>query len=474
MSVASEQVAKTPAEACFAATRGLCNECGELVDAKIVIRDEKVYLVKWCDTHGRSEALTCSDVDWFRRSLAYVKPKTDPVDVANTTYRGCPTDCGLCAEHQQHTCVPIIEITDRCDLKCPVCIVGEQDNRHQELSVEEFSATVDHLVGYEGRLNMLNLSGGEPTIHPNFLEIVDSALRPEIGIVSVSTDGLALSRDDDLIKALRDRDVVISLQFDGFSEATYKKLRGRGDLAAIKIRLVQRIIELGAKLSLTVTLARGVNEDELGPIMDLLFEHDNVLSMMVQPLAHTGRAPGSYAFDPLDVITIPDAVRLLAAGSKGVLQSSDFSPLPCSHPSCFALTYLLKTEAGKMIPLPRILETDDYLDIIKNQALFGTDTDSLLKVRDSLYALWSSDGVLPDREAVLKTVRQILLDLNSLDDQNHRQTLDLGAKHVKSIFIHHFMDRYTFDLSRVVKCCNHYPGPSGQLMPACVRNNLHR
>jgi len=456
----------------FAATRGLCNTCGSLVEAKIVFRSGKVWLEKLCSRHGPTEALVCSDVDWYRRSLSFVKPGTPPEARAVPAYSGCPASCGLCPEHQQHTCLPVLEITDRCDLDCPICLVGRRGGR--DLSVKQVKGILDGLVRCEGRLNMLNLSGGEPTLHPDFLRIVDAVRRPEIGIVSVSTHGLALLRNPDLIRELRDRDVVISLQFDGFRPETYGILRGRRDLAGLKARLLERLLDAGARLSLTVTLARGVNEGELGGILDLLFRHDRIISLMVQPVAHTGHASKRFPGDPMQAVTIPDVVRLLAGASGGVLEERDFTPLPCSHPSCFALTYLLRTEEGGLVPLPRILEPEGYLEIIKNQALLNTDADTLGRIRDSLYTLWSSDGVVPDREAVLGTVRKILLELGRPGrEAGHRELLDLGVRHVKSIFIHHFMDRYTFDLSRAMKCCHHYPQADGRLLPACVRNNIN-
>ena len=462
----------TPAdEACFSATRALCNVCGALTEAKVVFRGGRVYLVKWCLEHGRTEALISSDEQWYRRSLAYVKPGTRPLARAVAQHRGCPDSCGLCPEHQQHSCLPILEITDRCNLDCPGCLV--ERGGQTDVPLEAVRGMVDALVRYEGQVNMLNISGGEPTLHPRLLEIIEAARRPEVGVVSVSTNGIRLAQDDDLICALRDSGTVISLQYDGQDEATYQALRGRGDLAAIKRRVVQRAVALGARLSLTVTLARGVNEHELPHILELLFEHDEILSVMVQPLAHTGRGEHPPPVDPLDVVTIPDAVALLADASAGVLRQTDFTPLPCSHPTCFALTYLLKLEGGKVVPLPRLIEAEAYLDMIKNQALLNTDTDTLLSIRDALYDLWSSDGVIPDRDQVLRTVRQLLLDLNELGgDAAHGEVLELGTRRVKSVFIHHFMDRYTFDLSRAAKCCNHYPQADGRLLPACVRNNI--
>ncbi|HEY3355881.1 MAG TPA: radical SAM protein [Polyangia bacterium] len=454
----------------LSATRGLCDVCGALTDAAVVIRDDRVILRKWCLAHGPTEALVSSDVGWYLDSLGYVKPPTAPRARAVAGYAGCPDSCGLCPAHEQHTCVPLLEITDACDLDCPICLVGRRGHGH--VPVAAVARMVDELVRCEGAINMLTLSGGEPTRHPDLLAIVDACRRPEVGIVSLSTNGLALLADDDLTKALRDRGVVISLQLDGFTPGTTAALRGRADLADRKRRLVDRLLTLGARLSLTMTLARGVNEHEVPAVLDLLLREDAVVSLMVQPLARTHRGLARHAADPMDAITIPDVVRLLAAGSGGVLERSDFSPLPCSHPSCFALTYLLRTAEG-VTPLPRLIERDVYLDVIKNQALLNTDVDTLARIKDALYALWSSSGMVPDRDAVLRTVKQLLVDLNGLGrGAPHRDVLALGVKRVKSIFIHHFMDRSTFDLARVVKCCNHYPQPDGRLLPACVRNNL--
>jgi 7,8-dihydro-6-hydroxymethylpterin dimethyltransferase len=302
---------------------------------------------------------------------------------------------------------------------------------------------------------------------------VDATLRPEFGIVSVSTNGISLAEDPDLIRALRDRGVVISLQFDGVLEETYHRLRGRGDLAAIKLRLIDQMLALGAQFSLTMTLAKGVNEPELPGVLRLLFNHDQILSLMVQPLSHHGEYLQNPTADFQETMTISETVRLLAEASAGVLRESDFTPLPCSHPSCFALAYLLKTDDQRLVSLPSVIELEPYLDIIKNQALLNTNTDSLIQIKDALYSLWSASGQIPNRESVLKTIKQILLDINRIGPSAApREVLSLGPRHVKSVFIHQFMDRFTFDLSRVIKCCNHYPQADGRLLPACVRNNL--
>jgi 7,8-dihydro-6-hydroxymethylpterin dimethyltransferase len=462
-----EALGVRPGDACLSATRGLCHTCGRLCEAKLVARGERVLLVKWCPEHGLSEGLVSSDRGWTARAAGYLKPGTEPRARAVADYHGCPESCGLCPQHQQHTCVPLLEITPACDLRCPICLVA--DRVKPPLATGEVDRLLDTLVACEGKLNMLTLTGGEPTQHPQFLDIVDRCLRPEIGILSVSTNGLWIEHNEDLVRALRDRGVVISLQLDGFDDRACQRLRGQPGLGERKRRAIERVLALGGRLSLTFTLAKDTNEHELPAVLDLLFKEEQILSLMVQPLAAMGQRPAS----DLDRITVPDAVAALAKSSGGVLRESDFTPLPCSHPYCFALTYLLKLGNGKLVSLPSILAADDYLNLIKNQALVGTDRDNLENLRDALYRLWSSDGMMPQRESVLATMRQLILDLGRPGGpMGHREVLELGTRNIKSVFIHHFMDRTTFDLARAVKCCNHYPQSDGRLLPACIRNNL--
>jgi 7,8-dihydro-6-hydroxymethylpterin dimethyltransferase len=453
-------------EAALSATQGLCNTCGRLVEAKRVVRGERVVLVKWCPEHGITEGLVSSDREWTARAAGYLKPGTNPRQRAVAEYRGCPTSCGLCPEHQQHTCVPLLEITPACDMQCPICLVAERVPA--ALTLPEVDAILDTLVAGEGRLNMLTLTGGEPTQHPQFLDVVDRCLRPEIGILSLSTNGLWIEHNPDLVAALRDRGVVISLQLDGFGAEANQRLRGQADLGERKRRAVERVLALGGRLSLTFTLAKHTNEQELPAVLDLLFREEQVLSLMVQPLCCMGERPAQ----DLDRLTLPDAVTLLAAASGGTLRVSDFTPLPCSHPDCFALTYLLKLKDGALVSLPSLIDAEAYLNLIQNQALVGTDRENLEGLRDALYRLWSSDGMMPQRESLLATMRQLVLELGRPGEaRTHREVLELGTRNIKSVFIHHFMDRSNFDLARVVKCCNHYPQIGGRLLPACVRNN---
>jgi uncharacterized radical SAM superfamily Fe-S cluster-containing enzyme len=160
-------------------TRSLCPECRQVVDAQVLIRNGGVYLRKRCPEHGWHEALVSSDADWHLNSQVYNKPGAIPYDFATPVERGCPHDCGLCPEHQQHTCVAVIEITSRCNLGCPTCFADS--GAGHDLSVSQVEAMLDRLLETEGQPEVVQISGGEPTLHPQLLDILEAAQRSSVG-----------------------------------------------------------------------------------------------------------------------------------------------------------------------------------------------------------------------------------------------------------------------------------------------------
>ena len=458
-----------------ATTRGVCPVCRRILPASVLRQGQDVRLERVCPEHGRSLSLLSSDADFYLKSLSIIKPGTVPLEFSTPIRRGCPEDCGLCPSHEQHTCMPIIEITERCDLDCPICLVESGCGRRRggDLSLAEVGPILDTLVRTEGTLELINISGGEPTLHPEIRDVIRLCGRPEIVRTSISTNGLRLAEDDALLDFLVAQNVLVSLQFDGFSGDVTRRLRG-ADILAAKEKLLKKMEKRQAPLSLVVTVAKNVNEGEIAGILDYFFRHDHVVSLMFQPLSHTGRREGP-SFDPQDRLTVPDVIRLIAAASNGRLERGDFIPLPCSHPACFALTYLLRLKDGSLTPLPRLVSVETCLDIIRNRSLPGLDSGSFARIKDGLYEIWSSSGTAPDSQKVLSTVKSMMQEiLGAGREFSPRAALAVGERRVKSIFIHHFMDEDNFDLARAVRCCSHYPLPDGRLMPACTYNVLFR
>jgi len=440
------------------------------VPAKVVADDRGVHFHKWCPEHGRTEDFIRSDVNDYLQTQRYVKPAWIPREFAGNAKAPCPEGCGYCDHHEQHLCMPIVEITSRCDMACPACLVDAGEP--WDMGLDQFRHMLDLLIAAERQIDVLNLSGGEPLVHPEILGIVDEALsREQIVRVSISTNGLSLLSRPDLLGALRERNVVVALQFDGFDDRAYRILRGR-PLLNQKLDILDRLGAEHIATSLIVTAAGGVNDDQFPRLLEYLFDRSHIVSMMVQPLAFVGR--GTKLTGQSGRLTIPDITRLLGEAGNGRVSASDFAPLPCSHPLCFSLAYYLVLDDGSATPLNRLVDATTMMDTLANRGLFGLDADDQDKLRDMVYQLWSGPaGSAPDGDAVMCTVRGILDDL-AAEPFDPRRAFDVAQQRVKSIFIHAFQDAGTFDLARVRRCCNAYPQPDGTLVPACVHNVLGR
>lgn len=484
-----------PAHACGQAlgmTHSVCPGCRSIVPAKVITDGADVFFRKFCPTCGESQAFVRADAEAYLAAQRYVKPAWRPRAFGGDCSRPCPDGCGFCQRHEQHLCMPIVEITSRCNLSCPACLVAAGlrpggAGGPSDMGLDEFRRVLDALLAAEGQVDVLNLSGGEPFLHPRVLDFLDeTAGRKEIVRVSISTNGLALLDEPALLAEIHRRGVVISLQFDGFSSRPYEQLRGR-DLLDQKRRILDRLAEAGITTSLTMTLAAGVNEGDMPAVLDYLFAHRHVVSLMIQPLAYAGRGanlPGRQRR-----LTIPDVIRLLGAAGRPAaspISADDFAPLPCSHPLCFALAFYLMLDDGRPAAIKRLLPAGTLLDCLANRTVFGLDADEYQRLRELTYELWSGPaGSIPDAPAVLATLGAILREFSESSGSrgssgapcgcfDPRRAFALAERRVKSIFIHAFQDADTFDLARVRRCCNAYPQPDGTLVPACIHNVLRR
>ena len=451
-------------------TYSVCRVCRRLVPAKVVAEDGKVYFEKFCATHGQDRSLVYGDAEQYLRAQRFVKPGWVPLESFGESSRPCPEGCGLCSRHEQHLCMPIVEITSRCNLACPVCLVSA--GQPWDMTRAQFRGLLDGIIRAEKQVDVLNLSGGEPLLHPELLPLVDDALaRPEVVRVSISTNGLRFLSDRALLESLRDRHVVICLQFDGFKESTYELLRGRR-LLDEKLRILALLDEAGVSASLTMTAAGGVNDDQFRPMLDYLFAHENLVSMMVQPVAFAGR--GAALAGRMGRLTVPDVVRALGEAQHPAVSASDFLPLPCSHPLCFSLAFYIVLGEGRAVSITRLTDVEEVLDAVSNRLFFGLDRSDQARLCEMVYRLWSGPAALaPDSAEVLAVIRAMLRDV-SATDFDPRKLFCTAERRVKSIFIHAFQDADTFDLARVRRCCNAYPQPDGRLVPACVHNVLRR
>ncbi len=451
-------------------TQSVCRQCRKPVAAQLFKEDTGVWMQKTCPEHGTQMARIYGDAQAYLGLNRFHRKASTPLKF-RTEAEGCPDSCGLCPEHEQHVCLPILEITDHCNWNCPICLVRNPGAYHR--TGREVASILDGLICSEGQIDVLNLSGGEPTLNPHFRQIVEEcAGRKEVLRVSVSTNGSILAHDTDLLRFLGSHRVIVSLQFDGAENGIYLALRGRPALEE-KLRLIDLCHQLDVPMSLTATVAGGVNDRAIRGVANLLFEHEHILSAMFQPAAYAGYA--ARLGRPEQAITIPDVISALEGAGGNTVRPADFSPLPCSHPACFSLAFYLKIEDNRYTPIKQMVDAERYMDLVQNRAIFGTDSDSFELITDAVYDLWSGPAALsPDSEKALQSVRRLLASTTAEGGYSPKRALNVAERSVKSIFIHQFMDLDTFDLSRARKCCQVYPQLDGRMIPACVHNCLTR
>jgi len=444
-------------------TQSLCPECRRdidsraVVNAQVLIRDGAIYLRKHCPEHGWHEALVSSDASWHLDSAKYNKPGAIPFDFKTAVQEGCPYDCGLCPEHQQHTCVGVIEITSRCNLACPTCFANSGAGFN--LSVAQVETILDRLLETEGRPEVVQISGGEPTVHPHLLEILQAAQVRDINYVMLNTNGLRLAQEPDFVRQLAQYRPAIYLQFDGLKRSTYQTLRGR-DLREIKQKALDNLAEVGLYAVLVATIVQGVNEDEIGDILRVGLEHPAVLGVSYQPATFAGRCLDHQ--DPLQRTTLPDVLAALDVQTDGLFRASDFRPVPCPHPTCSASSYAFIND-GEVTPITRILNVDDYLDFVTNR----TVPDMSAELQPVLEALWSMAAIMGTDETT-DNLTCVACDINI----PLTFSTELAREHFFLVHVHGFMDEHNFDVKRVMKCCIHELLPDGRAIPFCAYNNL--
>jgi uncharacterized radical SAM superfamily Fe-S cluster-containing enzyme len=354
------------------------------VEAKIIFLDECVYLVKHCPTHGHQEVLIADDIDYYKKSLEFIKPGDMPLKFNTPIKYGCPYDCGLCPDHEQHSCLTLVEVTDRCNLSCPICYAdsgaeefsSNSDKLRRHRSLEQIEMMLDAVVANEGEPQIVQLSGGEPTIHPEFFQIMDLVKSKPIRHLMINTNGVRIAKD----RAFCDRlsqympGIELYLQFDSFEAAALQELRG-ADLREVREKAIAHLNEFNISTTLVVTLKKGLNDHEIGKIIDYALQQKCVRGVTFQPIQAAGRLEGFQA--KRDRYTLTEVRRSILQQSP-YFKPEDILPVPC-HPDCLAMAYALKVK-GKVIPLTGLINPDAFVQLMPNSVLYEQNEELKSKI----------------------------------------------------------------------------------------------
>lgn len=441
----------------------ICSTCYRRVDAKIVFEDGCVWMLKRCAEHGFERVLMADDVDYYRQCREVFLKKPEMPQVYNTPVKyGCPYDCGLCPDHEQHSCLSLVEICDACNLSCPVCYAESGTHRTTYKPLAQIEAMLDAVVRNELKPDIVQISGGEPTIHPEFFAVLDAAKRRPIQHLMVNTNGIRIATEEGFAERLAEYmpDFELYLQFDSLRRDPLMQLRG-ADLRGVREKALEKLNRLGVSTTLVVTVERGVNDEELGAIVEFGLQQPCVRGVSFQPVQQAGRLAG---FKPEHRLTLTEVRRRILEQTK-VFAAEDLIPVPC-HPDSLAMGYAMKL-AGKVVPLTRMVPPEVLIRSPKegggrNTIVYEQDP----AVQGAVFKLFSTNHS-PQSQA--STLRELLCCLPQVSAP------ELGYENLFRLLIVQFIDAHSFDLRSIKKTCVHIAHPDAKrLIPFDTYNMFYR
>ncbi len=473
-------------------TQSLCPECGCIIDATIIERDGKVMMEKTCPEHGYFEDIYFSDVSLYHRMEGYAH---DGVGVDNPYYTDateCPTDCGLCQMHLSHTVLANVDLTNRCNLKCPICFANA--NASGFIVEPTFDEIVEMLAVLRRNSPVptpsVQFAGGEPTVYPYFIEAVRAAHELGFAQIQVATNGVRMAQEPGFTQAMASGGVhTIYLQFDGFDDEMYKEVRGR-PMVDIKQRAVDSVREAQPNMSICLvpTLVNTVNDDIVGDIVRYAIENSDIIhAINFQPVAFTGRIDKSELAQKR--FTLADLVHRLV-DQTDFLKEEHFYPVPSvsvfselasvwqndpkvaftSHPHCGLATFIFIDEDGTPVPINEFVNVTRLLEDVEKtaQSIEGSKIKSVAKAKVLKFKL--QEGKYIDKKKSPGGIGMVEL-LSAFYEEGDKKALANFAWRSMMIGGMHFQDRYNYDVERVKRCVIHYSVQDGRIIPFCAYNS---
>ena len=429
------------------ALTSMCPLCLATIPARVSSTAAGVVMRKSCPEHGAFECVVATDIASYERMRRSPRIVQRPVQMAMPEAKGCPDDCGLCPEHDQHTCLAIVEITTRCNLPCPVCL-ADAGAKGADLSREQVLDALQTLLNAEAQPVPLQFAGGEPTLHPELVDIVYGARALGYSKMEIDSNGLLLARDARLAVDLRAAGLTgVYLQMDGLAAEEHEIIRGR-DLRAEKLQAITHCRDAGLQVVLAVTVVPGVNDKEVWPLIRFAAAQ-RLTGINFQSVVLSGRYPRELAQNQ-QRFTATHFARALETQSEGQLRATDLMPMSCPDPRCGLLAYIVVSKDGQLQSLSRLVGDGR----LRQHVADFSDWETLLRQMGCDNAGCGCSGGVAD-------ARQRLGELLE------------GAEYF-SVGFHGMMDAYCFDLERARRCCVHKLTAEGKLMPFCLYNMKYR
>jgi uncharacterized radical SAM superfamily Fe-S cluster-containing enzyme len=427
------------------------------VPTKIQILGNEVWYEKRCRQHGIQSTLVSDDATYWRKCKEFIKPGDKPLTFQRRTEFGCPFDCGLCPDHEQHSCLALIEITEHCNLTCPVCFAESSPARAGFRSLATIEKMLDALVASEGEPDLVQISGGEPTLHPDFFAILAAVRARPIRHVMINTNGLRIARDPDFVARLAEnkRGLEIYLQFDSRQRDALINLRG-ADLRNIRQQALKNLEQQGLSTTLVVTVKRGINDREIGDIARHALTWRCVRGVTFQPVQDAGRNEGFNK--DTDRIMLSEIRKHVV--ETGIFGEDDMIPLPC-NPESISIGYGLRN-GDTVLPVTSLIPQQQLVDIMPNTI----SMERYPALREKFIDLFSlSSGPLNTSQRV----SEFLCCLPQFE-----APANLGYESIFRVTIVQFLDRFNFCVGNVKRSCIHFVTQAGQIIPFDTYNLFYR
>ena len=473
-------------------TESICPLCQKKIKAEIKEVENQIVMEKSCDEHGFFSDILSDDSNYYLRLEKLDNKAHNQITTQKNTEKGCPYDCGICENHQTPSIFVNVDLTNRCNMKCPICFASAGGPKKvYEPSFEEIKKILTRLSSIKPNPPFaIQFAGGEPTIRDDLPEIIKTAKDLGFAQIQVATNGKRYSMDIEYLKRIINSGINTHyLQFDGLSHAC-KKFRGY-DTFFEKKKAIDNLRQLGEKsIVLVPTVSKGVNDHEIGDI--IYFGRDNfdvIRGINFQPLSFSGRASKDEVKNHR--ITITDLVKLIEKQTNGEIGKEDFYPIPfvvpvsqfveylkgtnmphfTVHPQCGVATYVF-LENKKLIPMTRFLDVEGFFEYLRERNEIPHNNGKIGKGIEIARIIKNMNSFI-DKEKMPKDLNLFEITKGILNGGGKEF---LAKLHHKSIFIGtmHFMDSFNFDLERVKRCAIHYGLPDGSIIPFCSYNSIHR
>ncbi|MFW9804021.1 MAG: tetraether lipid synthase Tes [Candidatus Thorarchaeota archaeon] len=488
------QVEKYPERQLPYKTQSICPECFltnddvKVIDATLYEEDGKVMYKKTCDEHGEFIDVYWGDAKMFREASKWWYKSVGLDNPRTETVKGCPEDCGQCPDHKSHTALALLDVTNRCNLRCPICFaVAAEGGTVYEPTPEEVFDMMKNLRSNEPvPAPALQFAGGEPTVSKHLPQYIRWAKELGFRHVQIASNAIRIGKSKEYFQELRDAGLsTVYMQFDGITPDPYIEARG-SNLLPVKKQAIQNAREIGMEsLVLVPTVVRGVNDDQVGGIIEYAVENRDVIRCVnFQPVSITGRIDHEARNEMR--ITIPDVIHLIEEQTGGKIPADAWYPVPAmmpvgralglmkgtpqlelsTHFACGMSTFIYINDDGDYEPITNLIDVSKFLVLLEDISNLFAQQKTGASARAKAKLAAGARHI--KRKGIIKDL------LSAFLNRGDYESLAKFMRRIIMVGLMHFQDPYNLDLERVQHCDVNYAAPDGRIIPFCTMNTIHR